>query len=158
MQRRSLDCCREGAVWKATVWNSTEWLANHPTCHPFFRMEGSGLDLIFPDLMHLKHLGTDQLLLGSVLVWLTKHFLGGTMRQNLNVVWDFIRRWYKDCGTSLKSTSTDSKRERLSCKSLSKLIEVRKPTCKSLRLSPPPCPAALLRRTQPRRRPSAWAT
>ena len=99
---RSLDSCpwtdcNAQAGWRDTVWKSSEWLAEHPTCHPFFRMSGSGLDLVFPDLMHTKHLGTDQFLLGSVLVWLIKHFLGGTKQQNLNEVWNFIQTWYKDC-------------------------------------------------------------
>ena len=37
----------------------------------------SGIDLVFPDLMHTKHLGTDQLLLGSVLTWLVASLLEG---------------------------------------------------------------------------------
>ena len=37
----------------------------NPACHPLLRIPGSGLDIVFTDLMHCKHLGTDQLLLGS---------------------------------------------------------------------------------------------
>ena len=43
----------------------------------FFKMAGAGLDLVYPDLMHCKHLGTDQLLLGSVLSWMVKQYLKG---------------------------------------------------------------------------------
>ena len=38
-----------------------------PTPHQFFRILGTGLDLVCPDLMHCRHLGTDQVLLGTVL-------------------------------------------------------------------------------------------
>ena len=63
----------------------------HPECHPFFTMHGSGIDLVFPDLMHCKHLGTDQLLLGSILTWMTKHYMPGTIAENLELVWSFIK-------------------------------------------------------------------
>ena len=97
---RPMDCpwtdCRTCAAWRATTSKPNEWLAQHPTCHAFFHMEGSGLDLVFPDLMHTKHLGTDQLLIGGALTWLVKHFVPGSASENLSVVWDFIQRWYKD--------------------------------------------------------------
>ena len=88
--------CRACASWQSTIWKPSEWLEAHPSCHPFFSMHGSGIDLVFPDLMHCKHLGTDQVLLGSILIWMTKRYLGGRAEQNLAMVWDFIQRWYKE--------------------------------------------------------------
>ena len=88
--------CRWTAAWRGSVWVASEWAEANPNCHVFFKMAGSGLDLVFPDLMHTKHLGTDQVLLGSVLSWLIKHYLGGTVAENLEVVWDFIQSWFKD--------------------------------------------------------------
>ena len=88
--------CRATAAWRTSLWKPDEWLAEHSTCHNLFRMPGGGLDLVSPDLMHCKHLGTDQLLLGSVLTWLVKHYLSGTNAQNLAIVWEFIQTWYKD--------------------------------------------------------------
>ena len=70
--------CRPGAEWRNSCWEVEEWAAQHPDSHPFFQMPGSGIDLVFPDLMHCKHLGTDQLVLGSALVWMVKHYLKGT--------------------------------------------------------------------------------
>ena len=58
--------------------------------------------MVYPDLMHLKHLGTDQVLVGSVLTWLAKHFLRGTVKDNLLYVWSFLKKWHKDsCGHML---------------------------------------------------------
>ena len=61
-----------------------DWLDQRPHCHALFRMPGAGLDVVSPDLMHCKQLGplgTDQVLLGSVLTWLIKHYLPGTIAQ-----------------------------------------------------------------------------
>ena len=88
--------CRAGARWRDTLWSRAEWAAEHLDSHPFFKMPGSGIDLVFPDLMHTKHLGTDQLLLGSVLTWLMRHYLKGTVSQNLQMLWSYIQNWYKD--------------------------------------------------------------
>ena len=88
--------CRSCASWRATTWKANEWLAENPTCHAFFRMAGSGLDLVYPDLMHVKHLGVDQLILGSSLTWFIKDFLPGSVKDNLNLVWEFIQNWHKD--------------------------------------------------------------
>ena len=70
--------CRPSAEWRKTIWEAEDWAAQHPYRHPLFKMAGAGLDLIFPDLMHTKHLGTDQVLLGSVLTWMLKHYLPGS--------------------------------------------------------------------------------
>ena len=87
---------RESATWRRTLWSPADWAAANPTCHPLLRMPGAGLDLISPDLMHVKHLGTDQFLLGSALTWLIKYYLKGTISQNLEAVWDYIQSWYKE--------------------------------------------------------------
>ena len=96
MQSRPWTDCRPSAAWWATCWTPEAWALAHPDRHPFFRMAGSGLDMLYPDLMHTKHLGTDQLILGSSLCWLTKHFLKGSMASNLDLVWSFLQKWYKD--------------------------------------------------------------
>ena len=89
--------CRSSAAWRKEVWDAALWAEATPTRHVFFKMPSSGLDLVFPDLMHCKHLGTDQVLLGSVLTWLIKHYLGGTIAENLELVWSFIQNWFKVC-------------------------------------------------------------
>ena len=84
---------RVSAEWRKTCWDASAWAREHPHCHPFFSMPGSGIDLVYPDLMHCKHLGTDQVLLGLVRM---KHYLRGTVAQNLDIVWSYIQHWYKE--------------------------------------------------------------
>ena len=88
--------CRLSAAWRSTCWSPTEWAAEHPNPHLFFQMEGSGIDLVFPDLMHSKHLGTDQLVIGSAITFLIKHYLPGTVGANLETVWSFMQKWFKE--------------------------------------------------------------
>ena len=90
--------CRSSASWRATIWTSEGWLASHADCHPLLKMPGGGICLVYPDLMHVKHLGTDLILLGSVLAWLLHHYLPGSTAENLEFVWEFIKGWYKDAG------------------------------------------------------------
>ena len=79
MDSRPWTDCRPTANWRATCWGAEDWAAVHPSRHTFFKMAGSGLDLIYPDLMHCKHLGTDLSVMGSVLTWLIKHYLKGLL-------------------------------------------------------------------------------
>ena len=88
-------CLADRQMSSATIWDSAEWAETNPLCHPLLKMKGAGLDLIYPDLMHLKHLGTDQVVLGGVLTYLIKHFMTGTVSDNLNYVWHLIQAWYK---------------------------------------------------------------
>ena len=69
--------CRSTATWRASTWTKEARAASHPDWHPFFSMHGAGIDLVFPDLMHCKHLGSDQLLVGSAL-------MPGTVAENLD--------------------------------------------------------------------------
>ena len=95
LQSRPWTDCRLNAAWRPTIWTAQAWADAHPTCHPFFKMHGAGIDLVFPDLMHCKHLGTDQLLIGSVLTWMTKHYMPGTAAENLSMVWNYMQEWQK---------------------------------------------------------------
>ena len=96
MTSRPWTDCRLQAAWRETSWTKDSWAAEHPDCHPFFRMCDNGIDMVYPDLMHSKHLGTDQVLLGSILSWLSKSFLPDTAKNNLEYVWDWIKDWQKD--------------------------------------------------------------
>ena len=108
MSSRPWTDCRPQAAWRGSCWTPEAWAEANPLGHPLLRMAGSGLDLVFPDLMHLKHLGTDQLLLGGVLTWLIKHFLKGTRSENLEMVFHLIQAWYKDDWVSRVSQDTYS--------------------------------------------------
>ena len=96
MSSRPWTDCRSTAAWRQTCWIYDSWKAQHPDSHPFFKIPGAGIDLVFPDLMHVKHLGVDLGLLGSALMWLSKHYLPGNTAENLNFIWGYIKQWFKD--------------------------------------------------------------
>ena len=96
MDSRPWTDCRPTALWRGIVWTREGWAQSHPDAHPFLQMQGSGIDLLFPDLMLCKHLCTDQVLLGSILTWMIKHYLLGSVADNLELVWTYLQTWYKD--------------------------------------------------------------
>ena len=57
---------------------------------------------LHPDWMHAKHLGTDKVLLASVLYLLVYNVLGGTAEENLKTVWLDILDWYQRLGVDNK--------------------------------------------------------
>ena len=57
---------------------------------------------LHPDWMHAKHLGTDEVLLGSALYLLVYHLRAGTAEENLKAVWLGIVYWYKELGVDNK--------------------------------------------------------
>lgn len=46
--------------------------------------------------MHVKHLGTDQQVMGSVLQVLTHYVLPGTKDENMTTVWEALKEKYQD--------------------------------------------------------------
>lgn len=70
----------EDARWMGNVWTDDAWTAHHAhrTVHSAFDpavVPAAGITNFWPDWMHCKHLGTDQYLLGSVLLWLVNRSL-----------------------------------------------------------------------------------
>ena len=57
---------------------------------------------IAPDWMHVKHLGTDKYIYGSVLYVLVIWVLAGTEEQYLETVWKDLQAFYERHNTSSK--------------------------------------------------------
>ena len=55
------------AAWMEEVWTNREWLETHPERHELFRLPGIGIQNVFVDWMHSKHLGVDKLAYASVM-------------------------------------------------------------------------------------------
>ena len=109
MQSRPWTDCRLAAAWRRSCWFKEEWATEHGDhCHPFFNFGDHGIDMVYPDLMHCKHLGTDQILLGSVLSWFAKNFLRGIVQENLEYVMAWIKEWQKDQRGQEKNFPSDS--------------------------------------------------
>ena len=90
---------RPGAYWRATLWSSKEeWLSQHEDVASIFELPGLWVKNIFFDIMHVKHLGLDSFLLGSVLKLLTFHKMAHSPQENLDWVWRQIESSYQDVG------------------------------------------------------------
>ena len=55
------------AAWMRNIYSSRQWLAANPVRHALLTLPGVSILTVTPDLMHIKYLGTDQFVLGSVL-------------------------------------------------------------------------------------------
>ena len=81
------------AQWIASGWN---------TCG-LFLCPGVNVHSLYPDWMHVKHLGIDKVLLGSVLWMLVNVVLpGDDAFQKLAIVWNDILRIYAEDGTTTR--------------------------------------------------------
>ena len=92
----SLSGYRSVAAWRGTCWEKESWETQHPQCHPFFKIPSTCFGMIYPDQMHTKHLGTDQVLIASCITWLVKHFLKASVKDNLEYLWASPKEWHKD--------------------------------------------------------------
>ena len=81
------DWRKDAALWVRNIWDNRLWAAAFPDCHPLFKLEGVGILALGADLMHIKHLGTDQYFLGSVLHLLVYSMMPGIAAANLEEVW-----------------------------------------------------------------------
>jgi hypothetical protein len=83
-----------------TNLTAAEWhLVNantHAITNPLFTLIGVSILTVFPDLMHVKHLGTDMHIYGSVL-WLLVYQVttAGQAEENLKEVWSIVNEFYK---------------------------------------------------------------
>ena len=79
-----------------TEWTPAAWIAAHPQRHRLFRLPGVGLAAVFPDVLHVLHLGVYQCFFGSILMFLVAHQLHGDREANLQLVWGMIKQFYID--------------------------------------------------------------
>ena len=90
------------AAWMQRIYNVNTWLASGGGSCRLFTIQGVTVYSLHPDWMHAKHLGTDKVLLASVLWLLVYNVLVGTAEENLKTVWLGIAYWYKKLGVDNK--------------------------------------------------------
>ena len=88
--------------YNSTIYNVDTWLASGGGSCRLFTIQGVTVYSLHPDWMHAKHLGTDKVLLASVLWLLVYNVLVGTAEENLKTVWLGIAYWYKELGVDNK--------------------------------------------------------
>ena len=84
------------AAWAQRIYTAAMWLASDWSSHELFTSVHGGISVltVYADLMHCKHLGTDQYFYGSVLWLLCFRVLPHTPLQNLIDVFSQITANY----------------------------------------------------------------
>jgi hypothetical protein len=94
------------AKWVSKVWDKCTWPSGPANGrHPVFDIPGMTITNVLPDLLHVKHLGTDSWFYGSVLTLLVKQMLPGTISVNFDQVWQDLRANFSTMGTPCRYTS-----------------------------------------------------
>ena len=89
------------AFWIAVIWENASFALQHPGRHKLMRhVPGVGISVFIPDILHVKHLGTDAYDLGGLLALLVKYVMPGTQKDNLATLWIAIEIAYKSQQTS----------------------------------------------------------
>ena len=84
------------AFWIAVIWENASFAEQHPGRHRLMRhVPGVGISVFIPDILHVKHLGTDAYYLGGLLALLVKYVMPGTQEDNLATLWIAIEVVYK---------------------------------------------------------------
>lgn len=82
------------ASWMVSLFTKEQWRSLH-RLHWIFNLEHLSQHNIDLDELHVLWLGVVQYLLGSVLVLLCFHVLGGSPQENLDRVWALVVRFYE---------------------------------------------------------------
>lgn len=85
-----------GAGWLDTLWDFYSWKrwGQRSKCHLFSLSWMSALNVAY-DWMHAKYLGSDQYIYGSCMFLLVYHILPGSPQQNLDILWRWMKSYYK---------------------------------------------------------------
>ena len=85
-------CHPRDAAWWPTVWQSVDaWRASHPNACKIFEILSISAMNYFPDLMHVKHLGSDHYVYASVISLLVHEIMPGQAAANWSELWTCIR-------------------------------------------------------------------
>ena len=97
---------RDGlAPWMLEIITKAQWATSPYNRHAIWNIPGVTLLTATVDLMHCKHLGTDQYFYASVLVVLCYYLLPGTPEQNLEIVFRGIRDHYGNTPSTNRYTN-----------------------------------------------------
>lgn len=86
-----------GAAWLSALFTMLSFTNAGLAQCGLFKCIGVSVFSLYPDWMHVKHLGVDKVLLGSVL-WILVHWIlpGTDAEAKLNVIWSDIVRIYNE--------------------------------------------------------------
>ena len=88
------------APWHDHPRHMDDFLRDFPRARPLMQLPGMTLGRLSPDWMHLKHLGLDQRLLGSVLYLLVYQLGDGRPEDIMREVFAGIQAYYREHGVT----------------------------------------------------------
>ena len=91
------------AAWIAAIYSAAEFMASGWGTCGLFNCPGVTIHSMAPDWMHVKHLGLDKVLLGSV-IWILVNWVlpGDDKDAKLKTVWNDILRIYVEDGVKCR--------------------------------------------------------
>ena len=90
---------KPGAKWLKTVWGNDEWYKSKWATNPVLCLQNVGVLAIAADVMHVKHLGTDQWFCGSMLSYICGDKENDKTNQKIEELWVRIQEVYKEPNT-----------------------------------------------------------
>ena len=85
------------APWMNLCFDVAHFLTQNPFANPLFEVSGVSALTAQLDFMHVKYLGSDQYLYGSVLFLIVYRLMpDGNAANNLTQIWEFIKEFYKN--------------------------------------------------------------
>ena len=97
----------DDAEWPSLVYGRDEWRALHDEAflHYIFKLPDVDNLCLDPDELHILFLGVLGYFLGSVLYLLVFVILPGSHTDNMNVIWEFIAKFYHEHATPTQYTN-----------------------------------------------------
>lgn len=90
------DCRPKAAGWLKHLWTRVSYARSHPNRHILFRDVPSGGILTYiPDVLHVKHLGTDPFFYAGAIHILTHYTMSGSPQDNLDLFFQKVSIQYK---------------------------------------------------------------
>ena len=88
----------EVALWRPLIYTAAYWMTTGWARHELFQRVHAGISVhtVYADLMHTKHVGTDQYFYASVLWLLCFRILPGEPQQNISTVLHEIKAGYRE--------------------------------------------------------------
>ena len=88
--------CKPSSTWLSTIWDNNAWMSSRWATNPVLCLPDVGIQALAADLMHVKHLGTDQWYCGGILAYICGLTENEEMKRKLEALWDQIQGIYKD--------------------------------------------------------------
>ena len=86
---------RTSAAWRSSVWKASDWRSwsERSSC-PLLQLPATSCWTVAFDWLHIKYLGLDQFLYGSIIYMIVFYILPGTPEVNMQSFWVLLQQQY----------------------------------------------------------------